>query len=1135
MKGRRIQGLLPALAVLLLATPVLAQDTAVLTGTVTDPTGAVVVGAQVTVTNVATNIETTTTTNAEGIYRVPALRPGSYRVTITASGFKRFVQDGIELRVGTVVPINASLELGAVADTVEVKAAIPLLDTETSATGTIVKGDFFYRMPLYQRWAKSIMYLTPGVTVSGFGWGGDLGGFQINGESSDRIGYFEDGIYGVKPTGGWTTDTIQNTIDEIKVITTVLPAEYGHSAGGAITIVKKSGTNELHGLASDLFREGPMQHRRFMQMYTFEQLGNSLHFHQPDANITGPVYIPKLYDGRNRTFFMAAGQWLIERQGESVTYSVPTAAELNGDFSYAGSGVVANPLYDPRTTTYVNGVWSRQPFAGNIIPKASWDPVATKFLSSKVWADPNLPGTPSTTGYSGNLMAVRQKTVDFFNYTARVDHQLTSQIKTFVNWTYNTKESWTPDMSIVNPLYDSSARVTKEGQTTTGIGATWVPAPTVVSESRLSYYRYKSYATWPGFGLDYGKLLGIPNIGVGSMPSITGIPNVSNPSTDVQETINVKQDVSKLSGKHAFKMGYDLMRLRRNSYSVSNNAGSFSLTSTAGLNPNGTSIANTGGRDLTRVMVGSVSTYTLTVNLLSTLPRNWIHGLYVQDDWKLRPNFTLNIGVRWQVQSTMNNKYGQQSSFDPEAPDNIVAGAKGVITHPGSVHNKDWNNFQPRVGMAWTVSRNWVVRSGFALNTVDERLPNPPTNEYGSITGRIDTPSGTYFPMFQLYQGPPSSMIVWPVVRADGTIPFAGTAYANRGATWVDPNRKSPYSMNWNFSIQRGLARNYLLELMYTGNRSVNGFESMAINQWSWDWGWNLRQTNPSEFSKMEGNTQPYRPFPNFGGITFMTNGANSVYHGGTVKLEKRYSYGLSFLTYYTYQKSISASTGDRLLDRNVFYRSRSGFDRTHQYVGSMNYEIPFGKGRKWINRGGVWDAIFGGYDMVFIYRISSGNPRTFTFGGSPYKYMPGIISYRGSRPNSTGQRARLRDGWADIGPNRWNRATQNKMIESMDYFTYPAAYTFGNVGGNTMDAQRFIDNEFSASKEWKIKERFTIQFRYDFQNPFKWYNLSVPDTTVNFTSPASFGTVSTSTSDESTTAGGGGQPLQNITIAFRW
>jgi len=1133
MMARRTQGLLLTLALFLFAAPVLSQDTANLTGIVTDPTGAVVVGAKVTVTNVATNLETATETNSEGIYRVSFLRPGAYRVTISAAGFKRFIRENVTLSVGATVPVNASLEIGTVADTVEVRAAIPLLETETSATGTLVKGDYFYRMPLYQRWSRSILYLTPGVNVSGFGWGGDLGGFHINGNASGEIGFFEDGIFGVRPGATMTTETIQNTIDEIKVLTTALPAEFGHSAGGAIVIVKKSGTNQLHGLLSELFRERPMQHRRFFQRERFEQVGTTLHFHMPDANMSGPVYLPKIYDGRNRTFFMVAGQWLIERQGETVTYSVPTPEMLNGDFSFGGRAGV-NAIYDPRTTRLENGQWFRNPYVGNIIPKAVWDPVATKFLSRNIWTKPNLPGTPTATGFSDNLIATRQKTVDFYTYSARVDHQMTQSLKTFWTWNYNMRTSWTPDMSIQDPLFDASSRTSVDAQTVTGIGATWTLSPTLISESRASYYRSKVNATWPGFGTDYGALLGIPNIGKGSMPNITGIPYVSNPSVDVREILSFKEDVSKLVGKHAFKTGYEIMRFRRNSYSITNNAGTFNLAGTNGLQPNGSAIPNTGGHSLTQLMTGAVSSATFTVNLLSTLPRNWMHSLYFQDDWKIRPNLTLNLGLRWQVQSVMNNKYGQQSSFDPNAPDNIVAGAKGVITHPAKLHNKDWNNFQPRFGLAWQARRNVVVRSGFALSFVDESLPNPPTEEYGSITARIDTPSGDYRPRFQLSAGP-ILPLQWPVVRSDGTIPFVGSNYASRGATWVDPNRKIPYTMNWNFGVQYNFSANYLVELTYAGNRMVNGYESMQINNWPFDWAWNIYQTDLTLFNAMRGNTQAYRPFTNFGTINFWTNGANSNYHGGTVKLEKRYSSGISFLTFYTFSKAIDSSTGNRLIPRNLD-RARAGFDRTHQYTGSMNYELPFGKGRKWLNQGGLWNAIFGGYDMVFIYRISSGNPLTFGFSGSPYSYMPtSLVAYRSGRPNSTGQRARLRDGWADLGGDRWTRANQNKLIHSMDFFRYPDAFTFGNVGRNTMDRQRFIDHEFSAQKEWRIKERYTIQFRYDFQNPFKWYNLGPPDTTVNFTNPQTFGTINPSTSNEGTTASGGGQPLQNITIAFRW
>jgi len=1107
------------------------QDNGVLTGTITDTTGAVVVGAAVSAVNTATNFESTASSNSEGLYRIPFLRPGTYRVRIAAAGFKSFLRDNVELRVGATVPVNAVMELGAVAESVQVTAAVPLLESETSSTGTVISGEFFQRMPLYQRHSRALLYLTPGVNVSGLGYAGSLGGFSINGGATSNIGFFEDGMYGVQPSGTNTTDTILSTIEEAKVITTVLPAEYGHSAGGAIVIVKKSGTNQLHGGGGTLFREGPMQHRRFMQAARFEQTGNSLHFYQPDFNVSGPVYIPKLYDGRNKTFFMFAGQYLMERQGEQISWSVPTAEELGGNFNYGGrSGV--NAIYDARTTALNNGVWSRQPFPGNIIPRAQWDPVATRFLSERVWELPNLPGTPTATGATGNVQLPRQKTVDWANYSLRVDQQFANRFKMFYNWSFNTRTAFTPNLDVVNLLYNSSQRTSKDAQTTTGIGATYTLSPSMISETRINYYRFRNDTTWPGYGTDFGKLLGIPNVGAGSMPVVTGIPNVANPSLNVEETINFREDVSKLSGKHAFKSGYDLMRLRRNNYTRDNNAGTFNLAGTNGLNPNGASIPNTGGNALSQLMVGAVSSFTLTTNLLSNLPRNWIHSWYIQDDWKALPNLVLNFGVRYQFQSTQNNKYGQVSSFDPTGADNIVPGARGVIIHPKQLHKQDWNNFQPRAGLAWTLPKNLVLRAGFALSTVDERLPVAPTEEYGSATARIDTPNGDFRPRFQISQGPLASLLQFPVIRPDGTIPFAGANLGGRGATLVDRNRKAPYTMNWNFGIQHGFATNYLVEVTYTGNAGVNGFENREMNGIDYDWANNLRLTNPAQFSALQSNSQVFRPYPNFGGISFRTNGARSNYHAGTVKLDKRVSHGLSLLTFYTYSKGIDSAAANNLIRRSVD-RAESANNRTHQYTGSMTYELPLGKGRKWLNRGGWINAAFGGFDMVYLYRISSGDSLTFGFGGSPFQYMPGVVATRGGRPNST--RARLRDNWTDIGGDRFVQANQNGLIESMSYFAYPAAFTQGNVGRNTFDRQRFIDTQFSASKEWKIKERATAEFRFDFQNPFKWYNLSAPNATVNFTNPAAFGKVSTSTSDEGTTANAGGQGLMNITLSFRF
>ena len=266
----------------------------------------------------------------------------------------------------------------------------------------------------------------------------------------------------------------------------------------------------------------------------------------------------------------------------------------------------------------------------------------------------------------------------------------------------------------------------------------------------MNYYRYCQPTTVQQFGNNWGSILGIPNIGSVGLPGGLPIGNAA-PSINVEETFNFKEDVTKVKGAHAFKMGYDLMRIRNNSYSATNPAGSFSIMGVNGLNANGSSTPGTGGASYAGFEIGAVSSYSVTTNLLSTLPRDLIHGLYVQDDWKIAPSLTANLGVRWQTESPPNNKYGQQSTFNPTAPDNTDIGYMGVIQHPtGSMYNRGYHYFQPRVGLAWHPLNRIVVRSGFAVNTVDHGAQAPPTTEYGSITATWTQPSGNYFPLFMM-------------------------------------------------------------------------------------------------------------------------------------------------------------------------------------------------------------------------------------------------------------------------------------------------------------------------------------------------------------------------------------------------
>ena len=347
MFGRSISLLFVILA--LTAVGFAQMSTGTITGTVTDPQGAAIANVQVSVIQTETNFESRATTNSEGIYRVQSLLIGPYRITFEAGGFKKQVQGNITLRVGDVLAVNAALQLGAVTESVEVSAQSSLLETETSSSGTIAEGDYLYKLPLYQRYITNTMSIVPGLTVQTTGGTSGLSAYYVGGQRNTGTAVFEDGVFGNDPLASTLTvvKPIQNAVEEVKVLTGTLPAEYGHSTSGVITTVKKSGTNEFHGLASDYGRTRRMTHRQFFNIYTTAQSqpgapnGVPAWFMEPDANIGGPIIIPKIYNGRNQTFFFFGYQKLIEKKTQAYTSQTPTPDMINGDFNFGGLGQVS--------------------------------------------------------------------------------------------------------------------------------------------------------------------------------------------------------------------------------------------------------------------------------------------------------------------------------------------------------------------------------------------------------------------------------------------------------------------------------------------------------------------------------------------------------------------------------------------------------------------------------------------------------------------------------------------------------------------------------------------------------------------------------------------------------------------------
>ncbi len=1127
--------------------------TATITGRVTDPTGAVIANVSVTVLQPDTNFQFTATTNEDGLFRVQSLQPGPYRVTFETGGFKRLVRDNIDLRVGDTLPVDASMQVGNVSESVEVKSQAQLIETETSAVGAVMEGKTLYKLPLYQRYVNSTLNLVPGVSTGGYAYGGDLGAYHIAGQrnGASSIGLFEDGVSGNSSQAGSaaTIKPVQNSVEEVKVLTTVLPAEYGHSAGGVISVVKKSGTNELHGMASDYGRTRRMTHRLFFDKYRNSDNqpnapnGLPTWFMMPDANVGGPVVLPKIYNGHNKTFFFFGYQKLIEKKAAQALQQTPTEAEKAGDFNFGGIG---NPIYDPLTTRQnPDGTWTRDPFPNKTVPLNRIDPVARKILQISPWAGANQPASFSSAGPIGNYLYNEKSRTFFEDFSGRVDHQINQNIKLYGSYTYNHQSGLGRPTNIgISDFDGTNGNLTPFTQQNGSGGNTWVINPSMVNDVRVGYYRTRNDTIVPSFGKNYGQILGIPNINGALLPAF-GVPNSSNeqftpesiyglnvsgPNRSIGETLSLRDDLTKIKGSHAFKMGYEILKFRLNYTRTAHPSGDFRFDSmTAGLQPGGAPVPNT-GNTFAGFLVGAVRQATFDTELTSWLPRSSINSFYFQDDWKVTPTLTLNLGVRYSNESPFKTQYGLMSNFDPTGTDDVT-GLKGAIVHPTSALNqRDSNNFQPRIGAAWHPYRKWVFRGGFALNTVDVRFPNARDqyDEYATNTVQQRAPNDPR-PLYLLSQGPNP---VTFTIRQNGTSPFNGTNFSSRGVTWWDPNLRNPYVLNWNMSAQYEINPEYMVEAVYQGSAGIGLIERWNANVFPVD----LGKGNPALQTAVFSNPQAYRPFPQFGDILLRSNFGHSTYHSGTVRLSKRYSRGLVLNAFYTYSKAIDSQDDDNSgsgvapLQNRSLEKARAGYDRTHRLNLVGTYELPVGKGRRFLNRGGFLNVLLGGYEIAGIQTLESGNPLTFSFTNSPYNYYP---TYAGARrPNLVAQPTLL-PNWGELGGNRFNQALSNPIID-INNFAYPAPFTPGNSGRNILTGTRLLWSQVSAQKNFHLTERFNLLFRWDFQNPFHNYNFSNPTTTVDLSSDANKKLFGKLTADQRS-ASVGGQALMNLTLQLRW
>jgi hypothetical protein len=1076
-------------------------------GRITDSTGAVIGGAAVTALNPDKGLTFRTVTDSEGIYRFFYLAPAVYTLSVQHAGFSSVERPGVQLQSNETPTVDIQLTVGNVVQKLEVTSASPLVEAATSTSGTQLAGKEMNSLPIMQRYTWMAMYLMPDVT--------SMNGFHMDGQRDRGLGYTLDGVVGTQPVVGGeatntTLSTTANAIQEVKMASTVLPAEFGHSAGGLFSATYKSGANRFHWEGEDRYTDNAMYHRPYFGLTNNPPFS----YHELASLSSGPVFIPKVYNGKNKTFFLFGWSMHRERYNSSVFTTVPTPAELNGDFTFGGIGY---PIYDPASTKLANALWSSTPFPGNIIPKNRFDPAVVKFLSNTPWDTPNQANVPLTAaGPVANNYADTSTYYSYrYRYDAKVDHNFSDKNRIFGRYSQVINRAVGDQIGINWRILDGSAVLQPVDQEQAVISDTEVFSPTLLNEVRLGFNRWHLSRSPPGLNANWAQQLGIPNVPGTTFPTFdnstggnfwtTAFPG--GVLSQMSQSYVLQDNVTKIVGKHSFRMGWELLRSEADVSPQAQPGGIFNFGGTyAPLNPavpNGTAgITPNTGNDFAAFLLGSVTKATFSTNLANWLPRWWSNAVYFQDDWSVNRRLTLNVGLRWSYETPFQTKYGQQSEFNPTVTDPLT-GYMGAITHPsGPLQNSDYKHFQPRFGGAYKIRDNMVFRGGFGLTTIDLFSPNLGQNfqEYASNV-TVQQPSGNPSPAFFLSQGPGALNFN---VLSNGTSPFVGancgpgviTGCGSRSAERIDPNLSNAYAMNWNATYQWEFLPDWMLELNYVGSAGVGLLE-----------GWNIN-TIPLGNSAAYSNQQPNLPFPNFGTITQWGNFGHSTYHAGSVKVLKRFSHGFTLTSFYTKSKALDECDNDTTCSGETFYnrsleKGRANFDIANRAVAYATYALPVGKGRKFMNRGGVLDYIFGGWNVTWIQTFQSGLPVMFTLAGSTNTYLPGNGV---QRPDQVGPNSSvLVSNWT-IG-NRFPLGAANPLW-NLSSFVNPAAFTAGTVGRDTINGPHLVWSQASASKEIHIREFATLQLRYDVNNVFKNPNFTNPNSVVNLSSPGVFARV---------------------------
>ncbi|HEY3826103.1 MAG TPA: TonB-dependent receptor [Bryobacteraceae bacterium] len=1041
-------------------------------GEVRDESNAVVPAAQVVIRSLDTGETVVTESNGEGLFSTPTLIPGRYSLQASKDRFKETVFGPVTLPVSRIVRVDLVLAVGARAESVQVEASgEQLLGTESADLAQIIVGKQVSEIPLNGRQWQQLITLSAGVTPGAPGETGSPNAVNIDGQRSKANLYLVDGISTTSSAQGRGNgfNIPLEDVREFSIQAGAYSAEYGDVAGGVVNLQSKSGTNEWHGSLFEFLRNDRFDAADFFSNAT-GQPKNSLRYNQFGGSVGGPIR-------RNKTFLFADYQGTITHGATPMITSVPTAAERQGDFSgLIGTGGAVVPIYNPFGASLV-----RPPFPGNIIPPSLIDPASARLTA--LLPQPNQAGALLFNNYAVTPSA----TSNFEAFDIRIDHQFSPGNSLFARESFQNTNAVLPSI-FGNTLGGNllGAGPEASGNQNAGIGHSWQISPSLINEVRIGLNRETTALTQADYGRNLATQNGIS--GVNLSPQTSGLPAIAvsglfniggsllTPLTLDTTAWNVSEKISWVKGRNIWRFGFDYQHeLGSTGYLVYGRGYYTFLNLTTS-----SAVGAPGGNAFASFLTGApyeVLHDEFPAGLVGLIADRW--GFYAQDDIRLTPRLTVNIGARYDVMPYPHEMHNRLSNFDPATGTMLLA---GVNTSPNLV-NTDFGNVAPRVGLAWTPGRgdSTVLRAGYGIGFVD------PLGGAGVLNSNEFSLPFYYLNTFTQF---PFTAQTYTLSNGLPALTIPPPSAPNGNQRYVDPAERNPYSQTWSFNIQRAIGSSLMADLGYVGTSGVGLLTASNINAAP------PGATNPVL-------RQPYGSA--LGAVLELSDSAHSIYHALQAKVEKRFSRGVYFLASYTWSKAIDdQSNGTDMAVAAGQYpqnplnasldRGLSSFDVPRRFTGSLVWEIPFGHGRAWASRlPGALDAVVGGWQLSGIFVAQSGSPFSVLMSCAD-------VNAQGNncRPN------RLANGALPAG--------QQSIAGWFDTaaFAIPSTPAYGNAGRNILfgPALRNLDLGLSRTFPWGSSERRRIQVRAEFFNALNHTNFSLPVNSID--SPA-FGSITSS------------------------